>query len=519
MSEYKSIDWNIDAHSIEESMNYIAELIDHANDHNNIEEANSALKLCDEIFINLDDIQKTEINYYKANAWSVIRHGKHSFGENIWEWDQTEILQEIYWLRSAIKSLGFSSLNKFRQCQILTNTGNILSHIGRPIEAIEYWNRAIKIMPNFAMALGNFGLGLESYAKYLYDYGHAAVLMKEAYNLLQSVNNQNTIWDGDCYQQIKNQMLDRSEVIKSYVNFELLSNISLTEHSLGRSKVERLYRRWALENCLFLSPLNDAGDYPIAAHDVLHLPSMIIPISQPPYLIGFFNQIKQEYVSARFLLWQGITDSDSYKKHFSDKEVLLFSTLDFPRYSISIEQIKFAFRMAYSLFDKIAFFINAYWSLGKRENSIYFHSIWFEEGKKPLTLHKCFLKRKNIALRGLYWLSKDFIEGGDSNPIVLGATMEPDADKLRTIRNYLEHKYLKVHDDLWGYTREFESPLVSDKLSFHLSVQELSEKTVRIMKLARAGLIYLSLAVHQEERIKAEEDGGIRFPMSLPQMD
>lgn len=517
MSEHKSIDWNIGAHSIEESMNYIAELIDHANDHNSIEEANSALKLCDEIFINLDDIQKTEINYYKANAWSVIRHGKHSSGESIWEWDQTEILQEIYWLRSAIKSLGFSSLNKFRQCQILTNAGNILSHIGRPIEAIEYWNRAIKVMPNFAMALGNLGLGLESYAKYLYDHGHAAVLMKEAYDLLRSVNNPNTIWDGYGYQQIRNHMLNRSEIIKSYFNFEFLSNISLTEHSLGRSKIERLYRKWTIENCLFLSPLNDLGDHPIAAHDVLHLPDMILAIDQPPNLIGFFNQLKQEFVSSRFFLWQGIVDSSSYKHHFSDRDVLLLNTLDYPAYSISVEQIKIAFKTAYSLFDKIAFFINDYWSLGHSENAIYFHSVWFKNRDKK-RLHPCFLKKENLALRGLYWLSKDFIENDSQSLIALGETMEPDAYKLRSIRNHLEHKYLKVHDDLWTYGRDFENPLFRDNLAFHLSVSELIEKTTRIMKLARSALIYLSLAVHQEERFKAEEDGGIRFPMSLPQM-
>jgi len=518
MSEHESIGWDIDAHSTDESMNYIAELIDHANDHSNLEEAQSALKLRDKIFINLDDIQKTEINYYKANAWSVIRHGKHSSGENIWEWDQTEILQEIYWLRSSIKSLGFSSLNKFRQCQILTNTGNILSHIGRPIEAIEYWNRAIKIMPNFAMALGNLGLGLESYAKYFYDHGHAAVLIKEAHDLLRSVNNPNTIWDGDGYQQIRNWMLNRSEIMKSYFNFELLSNISLTEHSLGRSKTERLYRKWAIENCLFLSPLNDLGDYPIAAHDVLHLPDMILAIDQPPNLIGFFNQLKQEFVSSRFFLWQEIVDSSSYKNHFSDRDVLLLNTLDYPAYSISVEQIKIAFKMAYSLFDKIAFFINYYWSLGHSENAIYFHSVWFKNKDKK-QLHPCFLKKENLALRGLYWLSKDFIEKDSQSLIVLGETMEPDAYKLRSIRNHLEHKYLKVHDDLWTYGRDFENPLFRDNLAFHLSVSELIEKTMRIIKLARSALIYLSFAVHQEERIKAEEDGVIRFPMSLPRMD
>ncbi len=368
------------------------------------------------------------------------------------------------------------------------------------------------------MALGNLGAGLESYAEQLYDPGHQVVILKEACNLLESLAAPGAVWDRYDYQSITAGMLARAEGIESRVDFSYLKNISLHEYSLGRPKVERNYRKWSLDNKLFLSPLNDLGAYPIAAHDVLHLPDMVRPISEPPHFIGFYNQLKQEYASARFLCWQGISESESYKKHYSDKDVLLLNTMDYPVYSVFVEQVKIAFRMAYSLFDKIAFFINEYWSLGMRENSINFQSIWFEDGVKgkPKVLRTCFQSRKNLPLRGLYWLSKDFVESGKEG-IVLGETMEPDAYKLRSIRNHLEHKYLKVHDDLWGYTTRSDNGLFDDQWAFHLTMQELNEKTIRILKMARAGLTYLSLAVHQEENIRRSQmSAEIVLPMELP---
>jgi hypothetical protein len=48
-------------------------------------------------------------------------------------------------------------------------------------------------------------------------------------------------------------------------------------------------------------------------------------LDEPPSLVGFFNQIKQEYVSARWSLYGG-THSSS-RAHFSDRDVTLTNTL------------------------------------------------------------------------------------------------------------------------------------------------------------------------------------------------
>lgn len=513
----------LDDLSPSDALDFVGALIDGAIDDEFPGQARQALEHCDALEKRLDATQRVELDYFRANAWSVIRRAKHRDQSTVWEWDQPEILNEIFYLRSAVRSTEFPSLNAFRQCQMLVNLANILHHVGRPVEAIEYWNRALTRMPKFAMALGNLGFGLETFAKYLYDSGHQVVILKDACGFLKSVTEPGVVWDREDYQIVAESMLKKAEAIEAHVDFSRMENISLSEHSLGRSKMERQYRAWALDNILFLSPLNDLGAYPIAAHDVLHLPAMVRPLSEPPHYIGVFNQLKQEYVTARFLCWQGITAAESYKKHYSDKDVLLLDTLDYPVYSRATEEVKVAFRMAYSLFDKIAFFINEYWALGMQERSINFQSVWFEGGTKgkPKHLRVKFQGHQNLPLRGLYWLSKDFVESGrDTDIPVLGETMEPDAYNLRSIRNHLEHKYLKVHDDMWGYAGRSSNSMFDDQWAAHLSIQELQQKALRILKMARCGLTYLSLAVHREEGLRRPQaPDGITVPMSLPRWE
>jgi hypothetical protein len=223
----------------------------------------------------------------------------------------------------------------------------------------------------------------------------------------------------------------------------------LRKFGLGRSRAERAYRAWALDNRLFLNPMNDLGSYSIAARDVLHLPTLTTGISDagpgPPVAFGFYNQLKQEFVSARWLCFDGLTE---HRAHFSDRDTHLYDTLSIPAYSLALEKSKAAFRMAYSLFDKIAFFINHYFRVGVPERAVSFRGVWYERKGDPKPLSAVFKDRENWPLRGLYWLSKDLYEPSFQK------VAEPDAEGLAELRNHLEHKYCQVHDDLGiGYSR------------------------------------------------------------------
>jgi hypothetical protein len=197
--------------------------------------------------------------------------------------------------------------------------------------------------------------------------------------------------------------------------------------------------------------------------------------------------------------------------HFSDKDTHLYDTLSIPAYGLTVEKTKAAFRLSYSLFDKIAFFINDYFKVGLPERSVNFRSIWLEGKANRRSLNKMFADRPNWPLRGLYWLSKDFYEPEFQQ------VSEPDAEGLAALRNHLEHKYCQVHEDLGiGYNR-FATSQNGTVLGFRVGRDELEAKTIHILKLARAALIYLSLAVHCEELIKSEKRGS-KFVASMPLM-
>jgi len=515
---FEQIKMNIKEFPVEESMGNLALFIDQATDSLCKEHAKGALELCELMDSLVTETQIVELCYFKANVWSTIRQVEHQDQSNIWGWDQVELLNEVFWLRSAIRSEFFCKLDKNRQCQILVNTGNILNHIGRPIEAIEYWQRALNTVPVFAMAMANLGMGLETYAKTLYDPGHATIIFKAAYDILIKITNGKSIWDNEQSSSILQSILEKAELINQHVDFSGLEEFDLDDYPLGKTKTEQKYRSWALKEKLFLNPLNDMDSHSIAAQDVLHLPDMVCEVGSPPNLIGFYNQLKQEFSSARYLVWQGIDELDKHKLHFSDTGNLLIDTLDYPNYGVGLEQVKLSFRSAFSLLDKVAFFINDYWQLNIPEIKINFQTVWYEfkAGRKTKNINKVFENHQNLLLRGLYWLSKDFIEQNKNTDILLGATMEPDADKLRTIRNHLEHKYLKIHDEIWSYTKEFRSDdPFHDSIAYHLTQDELVEKTLRVVKLARASLMYLSLAVNREEKIKNEGRDSLIMPMHL----
>ncbi len=85
-------------------------------------------------------------------------------------------------------------------------------------------------------------------------------------------------------------------------------------------------------------------------------------------------------------------------------------------------------------------------------------------------------------------------------------SIEPDARDLNVVRNHLEHKYLKIHDLPLNFSTHQRAGF-GDTLAFSVYRQDFESKTLKIMKLVRAALIYLSLGVKVEEVRRAKERG------------
>lgn len=487
-----------------DALEVIARLVDLASDTENSTLVDQALSLADQLEARgLRTKEQALLNYFRANGWACRYQRRYRTRNALWDFEQLEIQKQVLLLRRAAHGGGFHELDAIRRCQILTNLGNQLDAVGRFIEARACWNAALSIESRFWMARANRGRGLMFYAAVLYDPGHEGVFAYRAHGdlveALELIDKYPQLGDS----RLREVFEPAAEQIKRHYDLEFIGQTYRPDDwSIGGEPAEQGYRRWCLAKTLFLNPLNDVDAAPIAARDVLCLPNFVLPIGEPPVVTGMFNELKQLFASARWMLWEGLQGEEN---HFSDRDVVLFNTLDYPSYGLSVEKVKAAFRLGYSIFDKIAYFLNHYLGLGVAERRISFRTIWREKDTGPL--RDPIAMSENWPLRGLYWLSKDLFEGEAKD------SMEPQARALADLRNHLEHKYVKVHElpvpasDVGDISR--------DTFAYGITRSDLEQKTLRLLQLARSALVYLSLAMHQEERRRAKGRSGLSAPMPL----
>ncbi len=430
-----------------EILNELAVAFETAREQESLDSLMDAIKLAQTIDDSpFTDTEKCRLHFFIANAWSYVLQLKFISPEDI-PVSSYEYERQIYHLRVAASFI--YDADEFVACRVNTNLGCALSHVGRFVEAQHYFNKALLINPEFGMALGNKGYGLYRYARELEDNVHQFIFLQYAFQCLTLACE-----DPSIYPEARNFFHGLALHISEFYPEHLLNDLKQYPDILSdRADEELSYRTWCIENQLFLNPLNDVISQNIVARDILHTPTLTLRKDEKPIYLSLFNQIKEEYVSARYFFYEGAYTSTP---HFADRDVTLYRVFDMPIYSINVEKVKTAFRLCYSIFDKIAYLLNIYLDLKINQNKVSFRNIWHQEGnmKKPLRAHVL----RNRSLQGLYWLCKDLYEQ-DESPI------EPDAKEIAKIRNYIEHKSFKVVEctsSCWDETPETYEILQDD---------------------------------------------------------
>lgn len=378
---------------------------------------------------------------------------------------------------------------------LYVNHANALEQCGRKCSAIAYYGKALSINPKFGMALGNIAKCLQHYASLEGDSGHRAVLLKESFRYYEWARNhidQNTTLEAQVYFE-KNY----EDLVQRYGEDWLRNPVEYNVNTI-KSKREVGYREWCLANHLFLNTLNDLPESNVAfAADPLHILSIMVSIEQVglPFVVEMFNQIKEEFVYARLLLYE--VGEYKLKVHFADKETYLVDTLNYCSYSIRLEKLKTAYKTLYSLFDRIAFLLNAYLSLGIKEKDVNFDRIF----KNSNLLNA---ESFNIAIQALHWIERDFKE------------KFVDADtaytrNLRIIRHALEHKFVSIQ----LFSPENEDIKIGEDQIYHVSEDQLSAYTMDLIKLIREAIIELIVAIRIEEQKRHRNDDKV-MSLTMP---
>lgn len=391
--------------------------------------------------------------------------------------------------RAALKTPPEDS---FTHAQLLVNAGNCFDNLGRGIDALDLYERALSIEPGFGMAMANKGLALDYYSQVTDE--HRGTYLHEAYHLISDglrsgVPPETEPIFRQALGHIREQFEDRSSLEQpaEFPDWDITAE----------SSFEEAYIEFCLEHGLFLNFCTQCRKCEAATGDPVHLQSMVVyqsdldpadPVGSDPFLrlSSYLNQIKQDFVAARFLLVQSQQLGD--RIDFVDRDVLLVDPLDYSEHSIYIELLKNAYKSFFGVLDKIAAFINSYLDLGVKESQTYFskETLWYD--KK--TIRPSISSTKNRSLNALFDMFLDVRPGGG-------------CQCLRDTRNALTHRFLNVR--LLESSEDTES----------VTQETLLLRTLELARLVRCAIIYLLCFVQAEEGRKVDSAEGVLVPLEV----
>jgi len=425
----------------------IGDFVDFCDDRNLTQELNFAI----ELFKKHKNLIKQQNNkclyhYFFAVAYGIKHRIEIANTDKDWNWEQEIIELELQNLRLAYELIT-NEIPTIFKVYILTNLANLLNNLGRFHSSFELWNKAIEIETNSGMPLVNkgnslmyFGLNYINEPKYQYAYIQLANqyfkfgINKEIYPNVYA----------DVKQRIEHIDKEYSDIIKYKFDRTDFENTEI-----NNSK----YLDWIIQNELFLNPLSSLDKRLKCSQDDL---KVIAKIDEK--LIRLFESIVDKYKFSR---------QEFYESLLQENPVF------------SKQQKQVAFSTAYSIFDKIAYFINSAFNIEKKNDRVAFKRLWYCNLQKEKGLNSKFIESKNLMLRAIFWVSKDLYlnEKGFKDLI------EPKAKDIDTIRNYIEHK-----DFQFGEKNQ-------DDFTFSIPILEFDENYLRLIKLVRECLIYLAYSL------------------------
>lgn len=370
----------------------------------------------------------------------------------------------------------------------LVNCGNLFDSFGREVDALGCYDRALRIDPQFGMALGNRAMALAKVAPFMG--GHRSHMLEETAWLLE-------------------RALEDEERIQTIGGPEALETFRQTRAAIRGDEPEApehvdepqfsdSHLRWVSEQGLFLhiSPVCLTGDEPSV--DPLHLGSMVWRIDDEEQarlkrLRDAFNTVKQDFIAARYSLWlasapdsplRDHTDAISRRGYFAD-------TLCYARWGVRTGMGLQALATATNTLDKIAGLVHLYFATGRRPKKVSFYGLWHQPSShgKPLQMEPVFAEELRAAgnegLLALIDLSCEV--GDDKHPTAL--------KKQIALRHAATHRFLVAHD---FPTYEPDEAQWLTRVDW----ADVITATTEQLEVTRAALIYLvrAIAAHEGSR-------------------
>jgi len=421
--------------------------------------------------------------YNIANGYHAIYQLKRERRAKVIPPNDDDLRATKKYYRKAIASLS-NEPNSLRS-RLFVNYANCLSQLGRGIESLAYYKRALEEEKSNGMASGNLGLGLYRIAqitgRYYYDYlflAHEALQAALGPYMHLDYGDPRAI---EGFKEALSKLQDRKDARKD--------NIETTASQAPSDSKEPTdhYVAFCLQKQLFLNAWTGESRFTPAFTDEISYGPITTKFDDDetvPELIRILNEIKEAFATARYLFYLSLGQSSTADE--ISKLTLYFGTSREELNGLYIGLSKSAYLRAFDVLDKVARIVNVYYRIGRR-NDHFWHL--FAERQSRGQEHECrFAARPSIVSEdnySLYALSDLCIDYFESEHV--------DLKSIDVRRNLITHDYLTV---LPSQSRDAADPST-------VSANELFEQVYAVLQLAKNATLYAVSAITLSEAKKA----------------
>jgi tetratricopeptide (TPR) repeat protein len=450
--------------------------------------------------------QTSEVTYNLANGYSALfQLDRRSQGDGFrFDPDDTPLLKAKHLYRQALTRS--DKLDRDLRAQLWVNYGNCLSGLGRAVEAMSAYERALRVRPDHPMAKGN--LAIEVY--YLAHTADHRLFLLDARDLLKQAlsNDQLEQYGGPGARSHFEKTRQEITGVIAQLGVGPDAHREQAEPTFSSAN-ESEYVDFCVHHHLFLNFCLHCRRCSAYSRDSLTF-SLVTGIKDDTSFVRLarvINEVKERYVFARLLLFQALRPVlDTVP---IDDMTTYTDNLDYAVYGVRVASLKQAFESAYNILDKTAHFLNSYLRLGVRSGLrlSFMTDGWIWREKKAQSLRAQLRQMGNWHLFGLYDLARDFHFDA----------RHPERDgywgRLRRVRNALTHEYLVPHVEGIQWAHEADDP------ALHIGFDDLVDLTVALLQLVRAAVIYLIAFVDREERKRRRMSTGLIVPTAAARYD
>ena len=380
----------------------------------------------------------------------------------------------------------------------LTDCGNSFDNVGRYLDALDCYERALKLDAAFGMAAGNRGMTFLKVAPLMG--GHEShVLLEAAHDLDIAVSDQDRVLRCggpsalETFKRLRRGLLVTED-----------SHHSATEPyaQLGDPHLD-----WCLRNQLFLHISPDCIRAGSETLDAVTFKSISLSLAEGEVLdragelLDAFNTIKQDYIVARYLVWLSATEDAPIQGQATTitRRTAFWDSLNYAywgvRPGIGIQALK----VTLDILDTIAAFVHLYFRTGRRVRDIEFRTLpYASRSKKTLAPSLAEALKRPERNRGLAALCD------------LSAELdEPSTSPLKRLvqrRHAATHRFFSVH---------IGGPPDSSDWIERLSWPDLLEESLESLRITRRAILYLAQMIHIHEEATDVADSSGRMTMPL----